>query len=330
MKRIDIINITNVIELIKKLIDFIKKILSLKFLFAFSFCGNCILMYLLFISKAFENEIEEIGINLITLLGNFGLSFLVSIIYAKFSEKENEEKELLREKRIEEKMQEMYLKSLNMAPTYVYSDANQPIEDFNKRLNKSIENTTYYYFFSDRGLYVSKRLLKDIKNCNERFCAVICLQDIRDKRVFKARSKEYKKREINLGGSRTDKEIISDEKLNVLKSLYVLSRLEKIDVKIYLHREIPLMRFEITDDILAISFLPMLIKGSKYPPTLIYENEELFRPAYLDYFKNVKKRSIQVKKEDITIDYLLKLGKKAKIKNITENAIVEYYNELMQ
>lgn len=297
--------------------------------FMISLCGNFVLLYLMFVHVFVNPEIYKLAINLITLLGNFGLSFLVSILYTKFSREDNETNELLRENRIEEKIQEMYLKCLDMAPTYVYPATNQPIDDFNKRLNESIKNAGNYYYFSDRGIYVSKRLKKDITNYSDRFCAIICLQDICEDSAFTARSEEYRKREVKLGGSRTVKEIISDEKLNILKSLYVISKLENIDVKIYLHREIPLIRFEVTDDLLAISFLSMLMEGKKYPPTLIYENEKLFRQAYLDYFNDVIKRSVCVKKEDITIDFLVKLGKKAKISNITEDAIVEYYKELL-
>lgn len=299
-----------------------------KIAFGVSLCGNGILIYLMVCSQILIPQIGELGINLITLLGNFFLSFLVSILYTSFCRASDEEKEIRREKEIEEKVQTIYLKMLEMAPTYVYPAANQPIEDFNQRLNESISNTKNYYYFSDRGLYVTKRLKNDITNYNERFSVILCLQDICEDSAFRSRAEEYRKREVQQKGNRNLERIIMDEKLNILKSLYVISQLDNIDIKVYLHKEIPFIRFEITDDLLAISFLPMLMEGKKYPPTLIYEKEKLFRQSYLDYFNDVIQRSILLKKEDITVDKLLKMGKRAKIKNITENDVIEYYNEL--
>lgn len=299
-----------------------------KIAFGISLCINGIFLYLLISSKIITPQIGILGLNLVTLLGNFFLSFLVSILYTSFCRANDEEKEMKREKDFEEKIQSIYLEMLEMAPTYVYPATNQPIEDFNHRLNKSISTTKNYYYFSDRGLYVTKRLKNDIKDFNERLCVILCLQDINEDSTFRARAEEYRKREIKQNGNRDLETIIRDEKINVLKSLYVISQLDNIDIKVYLHKEIPFIRFEITDDILAISFLPMLMEGKKYPPTLIYEKEELFKQSYMDYFNDVLQRSTLLKKEELSIDNLLKMGKKAKIKNITENDITGYYSAL--
>lgn len=306
----------------------VRKRYEWKVAFGISLCINGIFLYLIIVSNFLSDETSKLGINLITLLGNFFLSFLVSILYTSFRRADDEEKEMRREKEIERKVQTIYLKMLEMAPSYVYPATNQPIEDYNQRLNESISNTKNYFYFSDRGLYVTKRLKNDITNYNERLSVILCIQDIYEDSAFKSRAEEYRKREVQQKGKRDLDKIIMDEKLNILKSLYVVSKLDNIDIKVYLHKEIPFIRFEITDDLLAISFLPMLMEGKKYPPTLIYENEKLFRQSYLDYFNDVLHRSTPLNKEDLTVEQLLKMGKKAKIKNITENDIIEYYNEI--
>jgi hypothetical protein len=295
---------------------------------AVSICLNGILFYLFAISISISPSTISIGINLITLLGNFFLSFLVSIVYTYFCRISDEEKEKKREKEMEEKIQNIYLKMLEMAPTHVYPAANQPIEDFNQRLNRSISRTKNYFYFSDRGLYVVKRLKNDIEKYNERLSVSICLQDICDKSIFRARAEEYRKREIKQKGYRNLETIIRDEQLNILRVLYVISKLDDLDIRVYLHKEIPFIRFEITDDMLAISFLPMLMEGKKYPPTLIYENEILFRQSYMDYINDVMNRAVLLKKEELTLDFLIELGKKAGISDFTKEDIVCYYNEL--
>ena len=293
-----------------------------------SLCFNGILVYLILSSNFLNDQTKVMGLNLVTLLGNFFLSFLVSILYTCFCRSNDRENEIKRGKELEDKIQTIYLKMLEMAPTYVYPATNLPIEDFNVRLNKSISETRNFYYFSDRGLYLSKRLKEDIPSFNQRFTAVICLQDISEDSAFGARAEDYRKREVQQQRNRDIDTIIREEKISVLKSLYVISKLDNIDIKIYLHKEIPFIRFEITDKLLSISFLPMLMEGKKYPPTLIYENEQLFRQSFLDYLNDVLYRSIPLQKEEITIDSLMQMGQDANIQNLTENEITEYYNQL--
>ena len=66
---------------------------------AVSICLNGILFYLFAISISISPSTISIGINLITLLGIFFLSFLVSIVYTYFCRISDEEKERKKRKR---------------------------------------------------------------------------------------------------------------------------------------------------------------------------------------------------------------------------------------
>lgn len=76
---------------------------------------------------------------------------------------------------------------------------------------------------------------------------------------------------------RTINEIILYEKMEVLWLLYALGKLSKnYDIHIYLHKEIPFVRFELTDSLMVLTFLTQWTSGKKYPTTLMFENNDLF------------------------------------------------------
>lgn len=51
-------------------------------------------------------------------------------------------------------------------------------------------------------------------------------------------------------------ELIINEKMEVLRSLYALGKLSDIyDIHVYLHKEIPFIRFELTDSLMVLTFL---------------------------------------------------------------------------
>lgn len=231
-----------------------------------------------------------------------------------------------------------YIKLLNQAKNvvpYVYDDTNDPNIDFNKRMNDSIRQTTKYYHFSDRALYLSKRLSKDIDQTNDRLEIVALLADIRDDLLFESRLDVYRQREraknwYNKKHSpRTDVEIIREEKISVLQSLYALGQLkEKYNITIYLHHEIPFIRYEITDDLMAMSFLTQLASGKRYPSTLLYENNSIFKTNFLDYTKQIIGRSVGVNENNLTIESLLELANTAGVCNCTADEITKYYESI--
>lgn len=223
-------------------------------------------------------------------------------------------------------------KNQYIIPAAFYKATDKPHPEFNSKLNKSIHTTKKYLYFSDRALYLSERLEKEIlKPIDE---ITILLADIRESGVFEARKEIYLQRERTLQRenppkeAKTEEEIINDEKLKVLQSLYDLGRLkDKYGFKIYLHKEIPFIRFEITDELLVLSFLTQLSTSQRFPPTVLYENDNIFKPNFECYAKEVIERSYEVEAEDLELENLLKWGKQAKIAGCNEETITKHYRE---
>ena len=220
---------------------------------------------------------------------------------------------------------------------YTYDDTDDPNIDFNKKMNDSISKTDKYFYFADRALYLSKRLIKDIHEVSNRLELVVILADITEDALFTSRLHVYRQKERALmrtnetSGLRSEQIILEEEKKEVLKSLYALGKLkEKYSIDVYLHKEIPFIRYEITDDLLAMSFLTQLSSGKKYPTTLLYEEDSIFRSNFLDYTKEILSRSTLLKSEDLSAAALIELAKKAGVQNCTESEITSYYNSLIQ
>lgn len=190
---------------------------------------------------------------------------------------QNNDSEELAEK-VSERINKLFEENQYVLPVASYVDTNDPNREFNKRLNDSISKTQNYLYFSDRALYLSRRLSKEIHQTNDRLAITVLLADIRDNNLFMARAEAYMQKERALHREDSSKsirdigEIINEEKLEVLRSLYALGKLkEKYIIKVYLHREIPFIRFEITDNLLVLSFLTQLTTGKKYPSTVLCE-----------------------------------------------------------
>lgn len=217
-------------------------------------------------------------------------------------------------------------------PTVTYFDTNDPNIEFNKKMNASVSTTQHYIYFSDRALYMTKRLGKDINTFNPRLKITVFLADIRVDEIFYSRKDVYLKRERAKHDKTKDyvirniDQIVCQEKKEVLRSLYALNELKsRYDIEIYLHKEIPFIRFEITDSLLVMSFLPQLSTGKKYPSTLIYENEAVFKPNFEDFANEIRIRSQHLNDLDLTLDSLLLLARDAHLDDITEYEIREYY-----
>lgn len=304
------------------------KEIAFRTLFVLSVCVNVLLIELALENQLLTENVSENTKFIVVMAGNIALSIIASMLYTFYCKKSDEEKEKRQFVLIKNDIQDALLITRKFSPTHIYPESDVPIPEYNKKINDSIERTEKFYYFSDRAMFVAKRLKRDIKKHHDRFTVYICIQDIRDESALNAREEEFRKRELQRKGTRKLDEIVLDEKIDVLKSLYVLSRLEGIDLKIYLHREISYMRFEITDDLVALSFLPMQIGGKRFPPTLIYENEDLFRRTYLDYINDVMFRYNPIDVSQIDINWLRKLAKDAGIKNISNETITSYYDDL--
>lgn len=155
----------------------------------------------------------------------------------------------------------------------LYDDTNDPNVNFNSRLNRGIQLTKKYIYFGDRALYLTKRLGREIMNHDARLEIYVFLADIREDSIFRSRERMYlKKEKSNIQGQRSINEIIINEKMEILRSLYALGKLsKKYEIHVYLHKEIPFIRFELTDSLMALTFLTQWTTGKKYPATLIFE-----------------------------------------------------------
>ena len=225
-------------------------------------------------------------------------------------------------------------KNQYIIPAAFYEGTDKPHPKFNEKLNESIRTSKEYLYFSDRALYLSERLENEIHDPQPKLKITIFLADIRESGVFEARKEIYLQRERTLQRenppkeAKTEEEIINDEKLKVLQSLYDLGRLKnKYGLKIYLHKEIPFIRFEITDELLVLSFLTQLSTSQRFPPTVLYENDNIFKSNFECYAKEVIERSYPVEEKDLELKNLLKWGKQANIVGCNEEMITKHYRE---
>lgn len=238
---------------------------------------------------------------------------------------------------INRKMEDFFFKQQCVLPNATYVGTNDPNMEFNEKLNESISKTHQYIYCSDRALYLSKRLGKEIHKVDSRLTITVILADIREDDIFYARQEVYLQRERarhsndNSYVIRGIDEIVREEKKEILRSLYALGELKKkYNIEIYLHKEIPFIRFEITDSLLVLSFLTQLSTGKKYPTTVIYENEAIFKTNFEDYAKEIMQRSQYLKTKDLSLQSLVQLGKDSGINDITKREIKEYYENVVE
>lgn len=217
----------------------------------------------------------------------------------------------------------------------IYDDTNDPDTDFNNRLNRGIQSSKKYIYFSDRALYLTERLGRQIVHYDSRLEIFVFLADITDNDIFKSREVMYlKKEKANARSGKSPRlidEIIINEKMEVLRSLYALGKLsEKYEIHVYLHREIPFIRFELTDSLTVLTFLTQWTSGKKYPATLVFENNDLFNINFTDYSEQLKKRSTKVRTDDLTVDNLRIYAKHAGLPDFEDGEITKYYEEYVK
>lgn len=220
-----------------------------------------------------------------------------------------------------------------ISPSAIYMDNDDPNPEFNEKLNESIRTSEKYIYFSDRAMYTSKRLLKDLdpKYVNPNLKITIFLADIRDNDIFRARATAYigrERRKPNEQQRRTIDKIIEQEKKDILSSIYCLSKLrDRYAIQIYLHKEIPFVRFEITDNMLVMTFLNRISTGKKHPTTIVYTNENVYKPNFEEFSNELRKRSQELENSNLSEEGILQLGNAAGLK-CDINTLREYYEVL--
>lgn len=214
----------------------------------------------------------------------------------------------------------------------LYDDTNDPNANFNSRLNRGIQLTKKYIYFGDRALYLTQRLGREIINHDARLEIYVFLADIREDAIFRSRERMYlKKEKSNIQGQRSINEIIINEKMEILRSLYALGKLsEKYEIHVYLHKEIPFIRFELTDSLMVLTFLTQWTTGKKYPATLMFENNDLFSINFADYSEQLKIRSEKLIVDNLTVDYLRDLAKSAGLPDFKDEEVTKYYEDFVK
>lgn len=293
-----------------------------------------VLLFSLLVSRVLRENESYILQDSISIIVAIASSILASILLPKAVQREAF-CEL--EDNIVDKMKDIIDINKFTSPAYVYSDTKVPHPEFNEKLNKSISKSKKYIYFGDRAKYLTERLGTQIHGNNNRLSIIVLLADVREKDLFEARAEIYMQRKQALCRERvaqkklmqmSPEEIINEEKLNVLRSLYALGKLQdEYNIQVYLHREIPFIRFEITDNLFVLSFLTQLSTGKDFPYTLVYENDNIFRLNFSDYVQEVIQRSSPMSREDLQMDKIIEMGKKAKIAGCNEKEIVKHYNE---
>lgn len=232
---------------------------------------------------------------------------------------------------IQTEMENIMDKNNVASPIKVYTDTDDPNPEFNDMLNDSIMNSHNYTYFSDRAMFTVKRLYKDI-DANSVITITVFVADIRDDELFKSRKDAYNGRErmdSRYKSCRKLSTIIKQEKKDILSSIYGLSQLrDKFEISVYLHKEIPFIRFEITDTLIIMTFLNRISTGKKHPTTLVYRNESIFKPNYEEYVREIMERSYKMTDNDLTITGIMNLAKDAGI-DCTEEEIIKYYTGLI-
>lgn len=231
---------------------------------------------------------------------------------------------------IRTEMENIMNKNSEVSPIEIYTDTNDPNPEFNDMLNDSIMHSHNYTYFSDRAMFTVKRLYKDI-DANSAITITVFVADIRDDELFQSRKDAYNGRERmdpRYKSRRMLSSIIEQEKKDILSSIYGLSQLrDKFEISVYLHKEIPFVRFEITDTLIVMTFLNRISTGKKHPTTLVYRNESIFKPNYEEYVREITERSYKLTDNDLTITGIMSLAKDAGI-DCTEEEITKYYTEL--
>ncbi len=216
-----------------------------------------------------------------------------------------------------------------------YENTDAPNKEYNDCLNNGIQSTKKYIYFSDRALYLSKRLSKKIVKHDDRLQICVFLADIREDSIFRSRKHMYSNREqkihIRNKSQRSIDKIIIDEKMEILRSLYALGKMsENYEIHVYLHKEIPFIRFELTDSLLVLSFLTEWTSGKKYPTTFVFKENDFLNTNFTDYSEQLTMRSEKLDKDKLTVDYLRILAKDAGLPDFKDDEITKYYEKCVK
>nr|WP_304973059.1 hypothetical protein [uncultured Schaedlerella sp.] len=306
----------------------------------------------------FNTTLNEFVDNSMTITVSIICSIIASVIYAHIMNKKSEiERENLKEdikkisekvydekiddevQRISQTISKIYNDTTDMMPSRYYRSADFPNSEFNTFLNRKIVESKKFVYYGESARFTCKRLykLKDeipsLKNLKIEIYIVnpACNKIFESNKAFLA----IKEKNKNYGEKREWNTIIEEEKMKVLYCLYALkemmSFLQRVDV--FLIDDVPFIDIEMTDDMIALEFFRTRNDYKRYPLTIIYDDKKAYYESYEFYLEWEKEKAMHIKEEDLTVDYIIALGEKAGIKNLTEKKLKEccdkeIFNEL--
>ena len=194
-----------------------------------------------------------------------------------------------------------------ISPFKTFPASDRPIDEYNKFYNEEFSRTSTLRYKSDRGLYLSYRLGQMIKHKKPGLDLQILFHDIASIESFKYRAKTIYN--CNKYPRLSPEEIaikLRKEVLAVLVAFFDLRNEYNFEIGFF--SDIPFLRYEIMDNFLILSILPMQAHGY-YPPTLIYSNQSWFYEAFLANFNQLRIEGRKIRlftQEQINEDSILK------------------------
>ncbi len=296
-----------------------------------------------------SNGFAEIANNSMTIVVSIAASILSSVMYTFIMQKRSEEeKEELKEdieksvetvydkkktdqiEQISKRVSEIFSETSDMMPSKCFRSANSPNLEFNLYLNKKITESRKFVYYGESPRFTCKRLykLKDETENVKNLKIDIYVIDPTDDEMFKNNKAFLEVKEKN----RFDKKardfntIVLDEKTKIMGCLYALGEMSGsfYELNVYLIKDIPFIDIEMTDDMIALEFFRTRNDYKRYPLTIIYDNKDAYYESYEFYLDWESKKATRISGEELTVDYILKIGEKAGLPNLTKEQLKDY------
>lgn len=269
-----------------------------------------------------ENIMLREAICMITIVSIF-YSF-VSVILRNIADENNKEHQKI--------LQSITPLSSGLSSKYFFPASEYPNNEFNRIINEELCRTKSYFYFSNKAFYHTNRLLALFHKVQRNSIFTVILPDLYEDEIFEAIADNLIEKARIIGNeiSKEKEFYVRLAREDTFKSIYYVTKLKEHfknvnKIILYLHREIPFIRFELSDTLLALSFLPM-IKEGYYPPSMIYSKNSLYWETFSAYVQQIINRSKQCGNEE-TIKYLEKVYTKynfGKQKNSNEESFNSY------
>lgn len=215
--------------------------------------------------------------------------------------------------------------NIELSPRYSFPASDAPIKKYNDIYDQSFKKTNNLLYRGDKILYIAYRLQSSLGYSNPAFSIQILLPNPKRNEYFLSRASTLS-HSIRYKGKGL-KEIAKELKVDLMAGLVAFYDLKDyVNFSIYFYDELPFFRYEILDDMLVVSVLPMQEHGY-YPPTLIYDRRSLFFNSFMTNFNQAKRICQSTENfigNDISEEYIKKLSSQSGI-NISLDELRKVY-----